>query len=61
VSLTTVARLDGAGLIGRIFDTRKDVDGFSVALDMSSGVVRGVGWYMATGFSVDGRGRFGRM
>ena len=61
VSLTPVARLDGAGLIGRIFDTRKDVDGFSVTLDMSSGVVRGVGWYMATGFSVDGRGRFGRM
>ena len=53
--LTKVASLDGAGLKGRIFETRKGVDGSTLALDMSSGVVRGVDWLVATGFSVDAR------
>lgn len=56
-----MARLDWAGLIGNIFDTQKDVDGFSIALDMSSGVVKGGVWFMAPGFWVDGCVRFGRM
>ena len=52
---TKMASLDGAGIKGRIFESRKDFDGPDCILDMGNGVLRGVDWLLVTGCAVDAR------